>query len=56
MKVRELREILSEFDQESEVRINMVFDEGEVSFTGLNVFDIIDIDTNVNDEIILEVG
>ena len=57
MKVRELRDLLVEFDQDAEVRINAVFDPEEVSTDSLNVFDIMDIDINVEgDEVILEIG
>lgn len=56
MKVRELIELLEPFDQDGEVRVNAVFGADEVSFDSVNVFDIMDIDTNIDDEVILEVG
>ena len=52
MKVRELRELLSEFDQDAEVKIN-IFD-GD-SLDGDRLLEVTDLDTNGNDDVVLEV-
>jgi hypothetical protein len=54
MKVRELRELLAAFDQDAEVRVEVVIAPDELSRE--IVLDIMDIDTDIDDDVILEVG